>query len=69
MAKSVAFVESVHLMNVVLEFSWLVTLTDITVALVCGTLATTKAEAAATLNYLPDHNNSPEAIAATCRGI
>lgn len=32
MAKSVAFVESVHLMNVVLEFSWLVTLTDITVA-------------------------------------
>lgn len=37
--------------------------------LVCGTLATTKAEAAATLNYLPDHNNSPEAIAATCRGI
>ena len=32
MAKLVVFVESVLLMNVVLEFSWLATLTDITVA-------------------------------------
>ncbi|MEJ1288237.1 hypothetical protein NN561_019268 [Cricetulus griseus] len=32
MAKLVAFVKSAHLMSVVLEFSWLAILTDITVA-------------------------------------